>query len=159
MLTSVPNDPFQRLFNDIQKFRDDLKRRQANFAPTTEELGNIVSGTIFPLMLETVTTMVQFRDGVTGAIGELGDRMNQMQNDSVLLPDDADKLMAFIDGTLALCEYLGNASLPAEVKARVDALVQLGAECKDLVEAAELVDDDEEDDDETEDEDGQAAQA
>ncbi len=149
IVTSPTTDPFQKLYHELQAQRDTLKRRWAQMAPTTQELANVIEGTVLSFMMDVTMKVAQLRDGTTGALGELADRIDQMQQDSVLLPDDAEKLLAFIDGVGLLFEYLDAAAVPPDVKERLGSLRALGVECRAIVEDAAVEGDDDEDEDET----------
>jgi hypothetical protein len=152
-MATEQTDEGAKLLRDIEAHG---LRLQKNPPKTLDGLAGEMSGTVLEFVKDVLAQQIALRDWVYETVSVLDGRLAGVEGDETrIMPEDGEKLLALIDGSKLLITRSLEAALPADVKKGLEELSALADECKDIVE--DSIVEEEEEEEETEGAEGGAA--
>ncbi|MDD1677688.1 MAG: hypothetical protein LUO93_00705 [Methanomicrobiales archaeon] len=131
-------DPLEEFVREVGAAQELVKKSQAS----SENVKAHMHGTILPLLIKLATVVAQSRDGT---LDYVDGRLALIEGEETqIVGEDAEKLLALIEGTAWLVGELRKSITDATAVLRLDELEKMAAECKEIVEEARVEEEDDE---------------
>jgi hypothetical protein len=143
-----PKDEFRALEEELKQHVQRLKSKPPS---SIEALANEFSGTGLEFTRELLGLVTSLRDWTYEQLSEMQQTIAELDpGQSTLLPEDAEKLVAFVRGAKLLIQRLIESGPTAEVAATLRELGSLAEECETIISDATLEEAEEDDEGESE---------